>query len=104
MRKSFWRKNASKDINHYNKSDLNDISSINNIRCTTSVIIFQPFILRKCDRNKGLPEDVLGALEETINLKWTSDHKIIFHIADYPHHGKRKRFKKLNTEYLYVDT
>ena len=41
-----------------------------------------------CADNKGVAEDVLGALDSTIKLKWSSDNKVIFQIADAPHHGK----------------
>ena len=35
------------------------------------------------------PEDVLGGLEATMNLKWKSRNKIVFLIADSPQHGAR---------------
>lgn len=35
-------------------------------------------------------EDVLGGLEAAIRkLRWTSKNKVLFHIADAPHHGSR---------------
>ena len=45
----------------------------------------------KCSENDDA-EDVLGALEETMNLNWTSGNRILFHIADSPHHGKYLEF------------
>ncbi len=42
----------------------------------------------ECTENKGVAEDVLGALDATIKLQWSADNKVIFQIADAPHHGK----------------
>ena len=35
------------------------------------------------------PEDVLGGLEATIALTWSSKNRIVFHIGDSPQHGER---------------
>ena len=58
----------------------------------------QPFIYLltfrskfKCSENDDA-EDVLGALEETMNLNWTSGNRILFHLTDSPHHGKYLEF------------
>ena len=43
----------------------------------------------ECSYNKGVPEDVIGALDETTKLSWSSINRVIFHIADAPAHGKK---------------
>ena len=42
----------------------------------------------ECSDNKDDAEDVLGALDETIKLNWSSKNRLIFNLADSPHHGK----------------
>ena len=59
-------------------------------RCQSLIYAFIVFPRAdlKCTENKGVAEDVLGALDATIKLKWSSENKVIFQIADAPHHGK----------------
>ena len=54
------------------------------------LLTFRPKV--ECSENDDDAEDVLGALEETMNLNWTSGNRILFHLADSPHHGKYLEF------------
>ena len=65
----------------------------NRIEClefTDSVPKFKEF-LEDIDATGGedAPEDVLGGLEVVGELNWSSRIKVLFHIADAPHHGPR---------------
>ena len=57
---------------------------------TDSVPKFKEF-LEDIDATGGedAPEDVLGGLEIVGKLNWSSRIKVLFHIADAPHHGPR---------------
>merc|ERR1719167_1615029 len=43
----------------------------------------------ECSKNDDDAEDVLGALEEAIKLKWSSENRVLFQLAALPHHGRR---------------
>ena len=42
----------------------------------------------ECLKNDDDAEDVLGALDEAIKLKWSSENRLLFQLAALPHHGK----------------
>lgn len=58
------------------------------------LLTFRPKV--ECSENDDDAEDVLGALEETMNLNWTSGNRILFHLTDSPHHGKYLEFTRKN--------
>eukprot|EP01084_Bolivina_argentea_P316205 548048_1 len=55
---------------------------------TTNIQSFEEFVSNlKEEGGDDAAEDVLGGLQEAINLKWTASIKILYHIADAPPHG-----------------
>eukprot|EP01084_Bolivina_argentea_P051558 94858_1 len=55
---------------------------------TTNINLFEDFVsnLRE-EGGDDAAEDVLGGLQEAINLKWIAPIKILYHICDAPPHG-----------------
>ena len=63
---------------------------IESLGFTENVDEFIRFVTGVAAKGGGdAPEDVLGGLEATINLAWSSGSKVIFHIGDAPQHGSR---------------
>lgn len=57
----------------------------------------------ECSRNNDDAEDVLGALQEAINLKWSAENRVVFQIADSPHHGKNYQLYEGNLLFYFTD-
>ena len=58
---------------------------------TDSIVNFKKNVCKiSASGGDDFTEDVLGGLEAAIRkLRWTSKNKVLFHIADAPHHGSR---------------
>ena len=57
---------------------------------TEDITEFERFVGLLAAKGGGdAPEDVLGGLESTLALSWSSKNRILFHIGDSPQHGER---------------
>ena len=57
---------------------------------TEDITEFERFVGSLAAKGGGdAPEDVLGGLEATLALSWSSKNRIVFHIGDSPQHGER---------------
>ena len=70
--------------------DVNEKRNYNSLEFTEDINIIDQFISKlDCYGGGDLPEDIIGALQEALNMKWESNAKYAILVCDAPCHGRK---------------